>query len=74
LNSLIFLCGYQSGSNACGCGSEAVAAAAAAAVAAAAQNFSRSSGCAKKIEKKIWSFFSAKRLKKKLGHFLVQKD
>ena len=28
----------------------------------------------KKIEEKVGSFFSAKRLKKKLGHFLVQKD
>ena len=28
----------------------------------------------KKIEKKVGSLFSAKRLKKKLGDFLVQKD
>ena len=49
LHSLIFLYGYQSGSNACGCGSAAVAAAAAAAV--AAKNSSRSSGYEKKINK-----------------------
>jgi len=49
LYSLIFLCGYQPGPNACGCGSAAVAAAAAAAV--AAKNSSRSSGYEKNINK-----------------------
>jgi hypothetical protein len=38
-----------------------------------ATNTSVSLQC-KKIEKQVGSFFSAKRLKKKLGHFLVQKD
>jgi hypothetical protein len=74
LHSLLFLYGYQSGSNACGCGSAALTAAAA----AAAKNSRRSSGYANYVVSTIvfverfiknWSAFCGRRCFHNHGYF-----